>query len=176
MNDDPHFILSGGYDHVMKIWDTRSNTCILSMNHDLPIESVLYLPGGGIVCSAGGNRIKMWDVRGGLIHTIAPHSKTITDMCIDSTQSYLLSASIDRQVKVTSLVNYKVEQTLNYCAPILSLAVSKDNSQIAVGMTSGQIAIRKRIVKKEMVTTKKDIVAGTRSYFMRGTEGEKDDV
>lgn len=177
---DPNLILSGGYDHMLKIWDTRSNTCVLSMDHGSPIEKVIYLSGGGIVCSAGSNKIKMWDVKGAaLIHSTSPHSKIITDMCLDATKSYLVSASIDRQVKVISLINYKVEKTIKYSAPILSLAISDDNSQIAVGMTTGQLSIRKRIVKKSIETAsndKKQIDGGSHAYFMRGVEAGKDSV
>jgi U3 small nucleolar RNA-associated protein 15 len=124
MGIDPHLILSGSYDHTIKLWDTRSNIAVFSMDHIAPIESVLFMPGGGMLCSAGGNRIKMWDMKAGLLHSIAPHSKTITDLAIDSTNSYLLSGSLDRQLKVTSLETYNVEHSIKYPAPILAIAIS----------------------------------------------------
>lgn len=65
---------TGGYDHVVKLWDMRAamaggadgaaagadvistssgSSCLMSFNHGAPVEEVLMLPGGGAVVSAG---------------------------------------------------------------------------------------------------------------------------
>lgn len=49
----PATILSGGYDNVVKMYDTRSDKTVFSVKHDAPVESVLFLPSGGIFLSAG---------------------------------------------------------------------------------------------------------------------------
>jgi len=46
-------VLSGGYDKMIHMYDTRTNKKILSVNHDAPVESLLFLPTGGIFLSAG---------------------------------------------------------------------------------------------------------------------------
>lgn len=46
-------ILSGGYDKCIHMYDTRTKKKILSVNHDAPVESLLFLPTGGIFLSAG---------------------------------------------------------------------------------------------------------------------------
>lgn len=46
-------LLSGGYDKSIHMYDTRTNKKILSVNHDAPVESLLFLPTGGIFLSAG---------------------------------------------------------------------------------------------------------------------------
>lgn len=46
-------LLSGGYDKFIHMYDARTNKKILSVNHDAPVESLLFLPTGGIFLSAG---------------------------------------------------------------------------------------------------------------------------
>ena len=49
-------LVSGGYDHAVRLWDARAASCSLSMDHGAPVEAVLVLPSGGLVVSAGGCR------------------------------------------------------------------------------------------------------------------------
>lgn len=46
-------VLSGGYDKWVHMYDSRTNKKIFSVNHDAPVESLLFLPTGGIFLSAG---------------------------------------------------------------------------------------------------------------------------
>lgn len=46
-------LLSGGYDKHVCMYDARTNKKIFSVNHDAPVESLLFLPTGGIFLSAG---------------------------------------------------------------------------------------------------------------------------
>jgi U3 small nucleolar RNA-associated protein 15 len=49
----PNVYISGGYDKIVNMYDTRTSEKILSINHDAPVESVLFLPSGGVFLSAG---------------------------------------------------------------------------------------------------------------------------
>lgn len=53
-------LLSGGYDKIINMYDTRTNKKILSVNHDAPVESLLFLPTGGIFLSAGITSVIFW--------------------------------------------------------------------------------------------------------------------
>ncbi|KAI8892322.1 WD40-repeat-containing domain protein, partial [Globomyces pollinis-pini] len=177
--DTPSLILSGSYDHTVRLWDTRSNACTLTMDHDAPVESVLFLPGGGLVASSGGNKIKIWDMFSGgrLVQSISHHQKTITCMTLDGTKSYLLSGSLDHQVKVLSLQDYKVVHTIKHSAPILSLGISPTNSHIAVGMANGYLSIRKRTIKTtELAAPKPKVRGGTHAHFTRTGDGPDEDA
>lgn len=52
-NDNPHLVLSGSYDQTVKLWDLRTNTCTMTLTHEMPVEEVLIFPSGGTVISAG---------------------------------------------------------------------------------------------------------------------------
>lgn len=46
-------ILSGGYDNIVRMYDTRINNSVFNLDHGAPVESVLFLPTGGVFLSAG---------------------------------------------------------------------------------------------------------------------------
>lgn len=129
-----HFILSiiiffsskGSYDHTVKLWDKRTKDCALSINHGAPVESLLMFPGGGLIASAGGNQLKIWDVLSGgnLVQSLSNHTKTITSMTFNGSGSRILTGSLDSHVKVYNVEDFKVTHSIKYPAPILSIGLS----------------------------------------------------
>lgn len=49
----PDVLLSGSYDRSVRMYDTRTNEQVLCVDHGAPVESILFLPSGGIFLSAG---------------------------------------------------------------------------------------------------------------------------
>lgn len=47
------FFLLGSYDHKMKVFDTRMDKSVLTMDHGQPVESLLLFPSEGLLVSAG---------------------------------------------------------------------------------------------------------------------------
>lgn len=37
---------TGGYDHVCRLWDVRTKTNIMDLDHGAPIESIAFFPSG----------------------------------------------------------------------------------------------------------------------------------
>ncbi|KAJ8714602.1 hypothetical protein PYW07_002827 [Mythimna separata] len=142
----PDIILSGGYDHAVKLYDCRSNEVVLSVNHGSPVESALFLPSGGIFISAGGTEIKVWDIFNGgkQLANISQHHKTVTTLRLASNNSRLMSASLDRHVKIYDISTFKVVHNIDFPNAVLSMAISKHDDTLAVGMIDGIISIRKR--------------------------------
>jgi U3 small nucleolar RNA-associated protein 15 len=142
----PHTILSGSYDHIVKMYDTRSQKCVLSMNHGSPVESLIFFPTGAIYASAGGNDIKFWDaVAGGrLLGTISQHTKTVTCLSMSDDGRHLISGSLDRHVKFFNTANYQLIHNINYTNSVLSVGVAKDGNTLVVGQVDGTLAIHRR--------------------------------
>ncbi|XP_013183678.2 U3 small nucleolar RNA-associated protein 15 homolog [Amyelois transitella] len=142
----PEIILSGGYDHVIKMYDCRSNETVLTVNHESPVESLLFLPSGGIFISAGGTEIKVWDIFNGgkLLANISQHHKTVTTLRLASNGSRLLSASLDRHVKVYDVSSFKTVHNIDFPNAVLSMAISDQDDTLAVGMVDGVISVRRR--------------------------------
>ncbi|CAO1627351.1 unnamed protein product [Sympodiomycopsis kandeliae] len=168
--DNPSLILSGSYDQTVRLWDSRASENggqVMEMNHGAPVESTLIYPtgGGGIAVSAGGPIVKVWDLMmgGRTLKAVSNHQKTITSLAL-SMQSgaegpnlvdseaggmRLLSAGLDGLVKVYDPAkDYRVVHTMRYSSPILSLAISPEERDLAVGMADGTLCVRKRQVSK----------------------------
>ncbi|KAG8598544.1 hypothetical protein GDO81_002651 [Engystomops pustulosus] len=144
LSDD--LFVTGSYDHSVKVFDARTEQSVMTMQHEQPVESVLLFPSGGLLVSAGGRYVKVWDLlKGGqLLVSLKNHHKTVTCLCLSSSGQRLLSGSLDRHVKIYSTMNYKVVHSFDYAASILSLALAPNDEMIVVGMTNGVLNVKHR--------------------------------
>ncbi|XP_014473334.1 PREDICTED: U3 small nucleolar RNA-associated protein 15 homolog [Dinoponera quadriceps] len=147
----PDVILSGGYDKHIHMYDTRMNKKILSVNNDASVESLLFLPTGGIFLSAGGTDIKVFDVFAGgrLLAKITQHHNTVTCLQIASNGRRIMSGSLDGHVKIYDTGTYNTLHTLNYSNVILSLGISANDQTIVAGMADGLLSVRTRENEKD---------------------------
>ena len=124
--DNPDLWLTGSYDHTVRLWDTRVGGSVMTLEHGAPVESLLMFPGGGLIASAGGNFVRIWDVIGGgrMLQSISNHQKTITGLCFDANRTRLLSCSLDQHVKIYNVQDYKVTHSVKYPAPVLCIGLS----------------------------------------------------
>lgn len=146
-----NIVLSGGYDNQIKMYDIRTSKCVMSVSHNSPVESLVFLPTGGIFLSAGGNEIKAWDVVAGgrQLVNISQHTKTVTCLQVTSDGRHLISGSLDRQVKFFNTTNYQMIHKLDYTNSVLSVGVSKDNRTLVVGQVDGTLAVHRREKKHD---------------------------
>ncbi|ONK56326.1 uncharacterized protein A4U43_C10F6860 [Asparagus officinalis] len=153
-------IATGSYDHSIKVWDVRvsnSSSPVINFDHGHPVESVLFLPSGGLIATAGGNSVKIWDVIGGgrLIHTLDSHNKTVTSMCLgkigteNGGESRIMSVSIDGYLKCFDFAALKVTHSMRYPAQLLSVGFSPSGIARVVGTSNGNVYIGKKKKKDD---------------------------
>lgn len=127
---NPALILTGSYDATVRLFDTRTGTCTMTMGTDLarvgPVEDVLMFPSGSLAVAATGNVLRVWDLIAGgrCVRALSNHQKSITSLAFDGSASRLLTGGLDQLVKVYDVTTYRVVHTMRYPAPVLSLAVS----------------------------------------------------
>ncbi|KAE8249463.1 hypothetical protein A4X13_0g5204 [Tilletia indica] len=170
--DTPSLLLSGSYDGTVRLWDVRmeGRKEAMRMKHGAPVEDILILPtgAGGLALSCGGPVLRVWDLMmgGRCARAVSNHQKTITSMCFSlaspshdysleeeetgsRSRLRLLTAGLDQLVKVYDpALDYRVTHTMRYPSPILSLALSPDESTLATGMADGTLCVRRRHIKK----------------------------
>lgn len=144
LSSNPSLILTGSYDSSMRLFDTRTGTCTMTMScspsvsagliragESQPIYDVLPFPSGTMALSASGSAgiIRLWDlVAGGrCVRAMSNHQKSVTCLAFDGSAGRLLSGGLDQMVKVYDISTYKVVHTMRYPAPVLCLAVSVSN-------------------------------------------------
>uniref|UniRef100_A0A182K288 U3 small nucleolar RNA-associated protein 15 homolog n=1 Tax=Anopheles christyi TaxID=43041 RepID=A0A182K288_9DIPT len=142
----PNIILSGGYDRKIRMYDTRIKECVMTVDHGQPVESLVFLPSGGIFISAGGTSVNVYDALAGgrLLAQLSQHHKTVTCLQLASDGKRLFSGSLDRHVKVYDVATYQVVHTIDSSNAILSLGISKNDDTLVTGMVDGLIAIYRR--------------------------------
>ncbi|KAI0068753.1 WD40 repeat-like protein [Artomyces pyxidatus] len=151
---DPHLILTGSYDSTVRLFDTRTGECEMLMGSvspqkgsvATPVEQVLMYPSGTIALSAAGPILRVWDlVAGGrCLRAMSNHQKTVTSLAFNANASRVLTGGLDHMVKVYDVSNYNVVHTMRYPAPVLCLAISPDETHVAVGMSDGTLSVRRR--------------------------------
>ncbi|KAL6639562.1 hypothetical protein ACP70R_023292 [Stipagrostis hirtigluma subsp. patula] len=154
---DPNIFATGSYDRSVKLWDARTGSSgpSLSFLHGELVESVLFLPSGGLLATAGGNVVKVWDIIGGgqLVHSVESHVKTVMALALgkmaNTGETRLLSAGIDGYVKIFDYGNLKITHSIRHPQPLLSVACSPCGSVLVAGSAKGKIYMGKR--KKKSV-------------------------
>ena len=145
----PHMFATGSYDHTVKLWDIKAPRCAMTLRHVSPVEDLVLLPGGGMLATASGSTLTVWDILSGrILQAVSAHSKTITALCADAGAAHLLSASLDRTVKAYELGTCKVVGAIKYEAPLVCLGLSPVGSHLAVGTSDGTICVRRKRVPK----------------------------
>ncbi|KAI3449563.1 hypothetical protein Pfo_006228 [Paulownia fortunei] len=150
------------YDHRVRVWDVRVSNAgsVLELNHEKPVESVIYLPSGGLIATAGGNFVKLWDVIGGgkLLYSMESHNKTVTALCMgkigkvngeEAEQYRILSVSLDGYMKVFDYAKFKITYSMRFPNPLLSVGFSPDCSTRVIGTSKGTMYIGRRKAKVE---------------------------
>ncbi|EFO84359.1 hypothetical protein CRE_25990 [Caenorhabditis remanei] len=119
-----HCVLTGGYDHKVRLWDIRSKEKTMELDCEHPVESVLFLPGN-------------------------THYKTVTSLRLATRSTCLLTAGIDRRVNAFRTTNYSLIHSWSMPSPILDLDVSRDDETMAIGMGNLLALYRRAEIKKE---------------------------
>eukprot|EP00879_Flechtneria_rotunda_P019276 GHRR01020243.1.p1 GENE.GHRR01020243.1~~GHRR01020243.1.p1 ORF type:complete len:421 (+),score=116.30 GHRR01020243.1:737-1999(+) len=179
---------SGGYDHTVKLWDVRSAGCSMALDHGAPVEDLAFFPSGGLLVTAGGINLCVWDLMSGgkLLRQVTNFQKTTTSVRLSpnagpysSAAPRMLAGSLDGHVKIFELDNFKVTHASKYPAPVMSLGLSADCSLLAVGMADGMLSVRKHGKPKQVLGTaaaaadrrrlrQPRLTAANYRYFLRG--------
>jgi U3 small nucleolar RNA-associated protein 15 len=152
---DHNLFATGSYDRTVKLWDARTGNTgpSLSFSHGELVESVLFLPSGGLLATAGGNVVKIWDVIGGgrLVHSVESHVKTVMALALGkmtkTAESRLLSAGIDGYVKCFDFGKLKLTHSIRHPQPLLSVACSPCGTVLVAGSAKGKIYMSKKKTK-----------------------------
>ncbi|OJD09679.1 hypothetical protein ACJ73_10151 [Blastomyces percursus] len=153
-------LYSGGYDGLVKVWDSRAaggGKSVMTFKMRGPVESVLPLTAGTAMLAAAENKIAVLDVVAGKpLHVIKSHQKTVTALSLASGGRRVVSGALDGHMKVFETTGWNVVGGSKYPSPILSLGVittgsDREDKHIAVGMQSGLLSIRTRLSGEQKV-------------------------
>jgi len=120
----PSLFIAGSYDGFSRIYDAQFKNIVMQLHHGDPVEAVCLISEGALAVTAGGNSIKFWNLTSGgaLITSLECHQKTITSLRASDDGCYIVSGSLDHQIKVIRLNDFKVVHSWNFPAAVMSLS------------------------------------------------------
>ena len=148
--------LTGGYDGIVKLWDSRIGggenggfKAVMTMDHGAPVEDVLFT--SPLTCfSAGGPCVAAWDLSAGkrMVDFATSHTKTVSSMAFNAKSSTLLTASLDKTVKLHDLATHEVLLTFNSPEALTACAASSSEGCLSWGTGAGRWTVKRNGAKK----------------------------
>ena len=98
-------IATSGEDGRVVLFDSDGDVKRV-LSHDTPVFAVAFSPTQPIIATGSDDgRIRLWDLAGGPPMSFIAHSDRIHSLDFDSTGNRIVSASRDKTVKISSVVN-----------------------------------------------------------------------
>ena len=89
--------------------------------------------------------VKVWDThRKKLLTTISNHTKNVSSICFNDSHTKLLTAGLDKRVNIFEMNDYSRAATVEFDAPVLSMALSNGDRTLAAGTAGGYLFVRHR--------------------------------
>jgi WD40 repeat protein len=130
-------IVSGSYDHTVRIWDAVSGTIQHTLEgHIEGVSSVAFSSDGLRIVSGSRDRtVRIWDAVSGTIqHTLEGHIEGVSSVAFSSDGLRIVSGSWDNTVRIWDAVSGTIQHTLEgHTDVVCSVAFSSDDSRIVSG-------------------------------------------
>jgi WD40 repeat protein len=135
-------IATASRDKTSKVFDAENGTLLSTHSeHNAPVRAVAFAPDGKTVISAGGSRIRIWNVEDSkLVGEIAAFEDDIHALLVRGDS--VLAGSADRTVRNFKLQDRTVIRTFTeHPSWVLSLAWHDASHRIATGCFDGTVTV-----------------------------------
>ena len=129
---DGKYLVSGGQDGKVRIWDPNSDEPVRVLDAGCWVEQVAFAPEGYLLAVAAGRNLKLWNVEGELAQTYASHPSTISDIQWQRQGLFLTSGCYGQLATFTPDTAEPVK-LFRWKGSILTVAWSPDGNYVATG-------------------------------------------
>ena len=180
---DGKFIVSGGWDQVIKLWDSKKMREIKTLRgHTKRVYCVKFSPDGNYIISGGEDmKVILWSVLTGKeLHSLSGHTAEVKSVAFSSDGKYVASGSAKKDGYII-IWDLKTGKQIKKIGPlsddINSLAFSKDTSIIISGgrggLTSWSLKSSNKIWQKHTGATVFSIKILTGNKYILVAHGHK---
>jgi WD40 repeat protein len=142
---DGRQVLSGSFDHTLKLWDTNSGLLLRTLaGHSDAVKSVAFSPVGAKVLSGSFDMtLKLWDAgTGQVLRTFVGHSDSVNAVAFSPDGSMVLSGSSDQTLKLWDASSGRLLRTFKgHSAPVNAIAFSPDGTKCLSGSGDGTLKL-----------------------------------
>ncbi|KRX10000.1 WD40-repeat-containing domain [Pseudocohnilembus persalinus] len=143
-------LLSSSYDFKINLFDfnAEGDKPKMVFDHGHPVEDIAVLPSGFQFISVGGTQTNIWDIRTGkILESLNNNQKTVTCVQYLSTGDRFITGAQDNHVKIYRTDTFTVTHQYKMPSPVVALDFTQDTKHFAVGMSDGQLVIKKNSKK-----------------------------
>jgi WD40 repeat protein len=131
---DGKSIATGGFDHVVRLWDpvTRKLQRELKGNVDA-ITQVRFQPNGPHVASVDGRgTLKFWDTtEPDDVVVLRRHTRPVSDVRFSAVGGWMASAGVDHTIHLWDPARRDVVRSLRHDGPVERISISPDGKHVA---------------------------------------------
>ena len=144
---DGRLLVSGGDDHVFKLWDVRHGKNVSTFEHIInrsrsPVKGVTFSPDGQLLASMGHLGVKLWDVDNGVEIATLQHDDWMFKAAFSPNGRFLAAGGAKGEVKVW---NVRTQQVIVHLQGDITrtdtVAFSPDGKILATAGYSGRIKL-----------------------------------
>ncbi|XP_062525777.1 target of rapamycin complex subunit lst8 isoform X2 [Bombyx mori] len=140
-------LVTGGYDHTIKLWQAHSGVCLRTMQHpDSQVNSLEISP-TSMVAAAGFQHIRLYDLSSANpdpVTTFEDISKNVSRVGFQKNGTWMYTGGEDCTARIwdpRAAPRTRCQKIFQVQAPVNAVMLHPDQSQIMVGDQSGIIHI-----------------------------------
>ncbi len=135
-------IVSGSFDHTLRIWDAETGQELKRMEHDDVVYSVNFSPDGRkIVSGSYDNTLRIWDAETGRELKSMMHDFMVNSVSFSPDGSKIVSGSWDDTVRIWDAETGRELKRMKHDKWVNSVSFSPDGSKIVSGSEDKTIRI-----------------------------------
>lgn len=181
---DGKHVLSGGLDHVVRLWDTESGDEVkFFQGHAATVNCVAFFPDGRTAISAGYDQaVRAWNVESGEQIQVFETTGDPRDVAISLDGTQIISGTRFGEqgvIQIWELGTPKEIRRFPSTAQIWSLAISPNGQSIVTGSSKGQVELRDLLTGKvRRIGSHRDVVTSVKflpngeSVISRSVDGK----
>lgn len=141
---DGHYVLLGGEDGFLRVWEEKSRLEIAKHDATTPIRAVAFAPGADRALAGGDDRsVLLWDIlTRKVLHQMGGHLARVTSVAFSTDGTRAASGSADQSVRVWNLDTGKEVLALTgHVGSVNSVALSRDGKLAVSGGDDNSVRV-----------------------------------